>query len=102
MTTAGMVTRVAGGGTIFVPMSGYQDATGTGAKFSNPIDVAVDSMGVIYVTDSNINLIRKITAGGNDQTKDCCYCYYYCCCYYYCYCYYVIYCYCYYYCCTPC
>ena len=60
VTAAGVVTTLAGGG----PSSaGWLDATGTAARFSNPQGIAVDSTGILYVSDSASNTIRKITAG---------------------------------------
>ena len=59
VTSAGAVTTLAGSG-----VSGYTNATGTAAKFSAPLDVAVDSSGNVYVADSNFSVIRKITAAG--------------------------------------
>jgi sugar lactone lactonase YvrE len=60
VTAAGVVTTLAGGG----PSSaGWLDATGAAARFSNPQGIAVDSIGILYVSDSGSNTIRKITAG---------------------------------------
>ncbi len=53
------VTTVAGSGT-----GGSNNATGTSASFSNPYDVAVDSIGNIYVSDRRNFLVRKITTAG--------------------------------------
>jgi sugar lactone lactonase YvrE len=54
--TSGVVTTFAGGG------SG--DGTGTNAGFSGVFGIAVDSVGNIYVADTGINRIRKITSAG--------------------------------------
>ena len=56
ITPAGVVSTLAGSGT-----SGTDDGTGTAAKFYNPVGVAVDSSGNVYVADSYSNRIRKIT-----------------------------------------
>ena len=60
ITAAGVVTTLAGRpGT-----SGTNDGTGTAARFSYPIGVAVDTGGNVYVGDSGNNAIRKITSAG--------------------------------------
>ncbi len=42
------------------------DGTGTAARFNYPSDVAVDSSGNLYVTDTDNNTIRKVTAVGTN------------------------------------
>jgi hypothetical protein len=44
--------------------SGYVDATGSDARFSNPTALAVDGAGNVYVADLAPTRIRKITPGG--------------------------------------
>jgi sugar lactone lactonase YvrE len=45
--------------------SGYLNGTGTGAEFSNPVAIASDSLGNLYVSEGSINnCIRKITPAG--------------------------------------
>lgn len=56
VTPLGVVTTFAGATT-----AGYINATGTAARFSNPVAVTVDSNGNVYVSDYNNNAIRKIT-----------------------------------------
>lgn len=60
ISTSGVVSTLAGSAGV----SGYTNATGTSAKFSNPNGVAVDSLGNIFVADIDNNAIRKITSGG--------------------------------------
>ena len=51
-----VVTTLAGS-----TVPGYLDATGTSAKFFNPIGITIDSTNTnLYVADKNNNLIRKI------------------------------------------
>jgi hypothetical protein len=60
ITPAGVVTTLAGRpGT-----SGTNNGTGTAARFTNPLGVAVDTNGTVYVGDSGNNAIRKITPAG--------------------------------------
>ena len=60
ITPAGVVTTLAGA----AGLSGYADGTGTAARFSAPTAVALDSSVNIYVTDTNNQVIRKVTSGG--------------------------------------
>ncbi len=59
----GRVSTLAGSGT-----SGSGNGSGPAASFSGPFGVAVDSAGVVYVADTNNNLIRKVTATGTVST----------------------------------
>jgi hypothetical protein len=71
VTVSGVVTTIAGlPGTV-----GSSDGTGSAARFSNPISVAADGAGNVYVADINNQTIRKITAaavvttlGGQPET----------------------------------
>jgi sugar lactone lactonase YvrE len=58
ITPSGVVTIIAGSG------AGYQDGTGSGAEFSDLEGIAVDANGVIYVSETEYNTIRKVTQAG--------------------------------------
>ena len=53
------VTTIAGN-----EFGGFADGVGSAAKFNNPVGIAVDGQGSIYVTDVANQRIRKIIAGG--------------------------------------
>ncbi len=59
ITPGGVVTTLAGSGAW-----GATNGTGTAASFYNPVGLAVDSSGNVYVADSYNDMIRKITPGG--------------------------------------
>ncbi len=58
-TISALVSNFAGSG-----MQGTLDGTGTAARFYNPIGVAVDLLGNVYVADVSNNQIRKISSDG--------------------------------------
>lgn len=59
ITSAGVVTTLAGtAGAI-----GSSDGTGAAARFGTPYGIAADTVGNVYVVDSN-NTVRKVTAAG--------------------------------------
>ena len=60
VTPSGVVTTLAG----TAGANGSTDATGSAARFSYPLGVAVDSTGNVYVADRNNHTIRKVTPGG--------------------------------------
>lgn len=60
VTPAGVVTTYAGS----PGQSGTLDGTGTGARFQNPADVAIDGNGNLFVADGSNHTIRKIAPGG--------------------------------------
>jgi sugar lactone lactonase YvrE len=60
----GAVTTFAGS----AGAAGSSDGTGAAARFNAPQGVAVDTVGNVYVADTNNNTIRKITSGGTVTT----------------------------------
>ena len=60
VTSAGVVTTLAG----TAGSSGSTNATGSAARFGNPIGVSVDTAGNVFVADSNNSTIRKVTSAG--------------------------------------
>ena len=64
ITSAGVVTTLAGSpGT-----RGCANGTGSGAQFSNPYSVAVDTNGNVFVADTGNCVIRQVTRGGEVST----------------------------------
>ncbi|MBK7579377.1 MAG: hypothetical protein IPI67_04140 [Myxococcales bacterium] len=59
---AGAVT-LAGNG-----VAGFQDGPGTSARFSAPFGVAIDAAGVLWVSDTGNDRIRKVDPTGNVTT----------------------------------
>ena len=59
ITSAGVVTTLAGSGT-----QGFANGAGSVAQFDGPSGMAVDSSGTVYVGDSGNQRIRKITSAG--------------------------------------
>ncbi len=60
ITAAGVVTTLAG----TAGSGGSTDGTGTAARFQEPHGIAVDSNGNVYVSDSSLSNLRKITPAG--------------------------------------
>lgn len=63
ITSAGVVTTLAGGPTI-----GSSDGVGAAARFNFPVGVAVDPTGNVYVADTLNNNLRKIAPDGTTTT----------------------------------
>jgi IPT/TIG domain/NHL repeat len=59
ITPAGVVTTIAGNGT-----PGLANATGSAARFNEPLGLAVDATGNIFVADYINSLVRKVTPAG--------------------------------------
>ena len=68
ITSSGYVTTFAGGGVVGGTYGGHADGLGYRATFFHPIGIAVSSSGIVYVSDSDNNTIRKISADGTVTT----------------------------------
>ncbi len=64
ITPQGVMTTLAGDCGPSGYNSGFNDATGTAALFSNPYSMAVASNGNIFVADGGNNRIRQVTPAG--------------------------------------
>jgi sugar lactone lactonase YvrE len=60
VSSSGIVTTLAGS----TANRGYADGRGTAAMFNNPLGVAADAAGNVYVADTYNNSIRKIDSSG--------------------------------------
>jgi uncharacterized protein YjiK len=60
ITPAGVVTTFAGSAGV----GGSTDGTGSAARFNEPHGIAVDPSGNLYVSDTTLNTVRKITPAG--------------------------------------
>jgi serine/threonine-protein kinase len=68
ITPDGTVTTFAGVDSPGLGGGGLVDGSGTQAKFNQPVGIAVDGSGTIYVADTGNNAIRKITPDGRATT----------------------------------
>jgi len=64
VTAAGAVTTLAGAASV----SGSADGTGAATRFYNPLGVAADGAGNVYVADQSNATIRKVTPTGDVTT----------------------------------
>lgn len=62
ITSGGTVSTIAGG------QQGYADGALSEARFTNPIAIARDTMGNLYIADQNNHMIRKISKTGMVST----------------------------------
>jgi Immunoglobulin domain len=60
LAPGGALSLFAGSGQI----NGFNDGTGTGARFNYPTGIATDGNGNVYVVDSLSGLVRRITPAG--------------------------------------
>jgi sugar lactone lactonase YvrE len=63
ITPGGTVSTLAGNGT-----AGYADGAGAAARFDNPLGIAVDAKGNVYVADTYNDRIRRIAPDGSVST----------------------------------
>lgn len=59
VATDGLVSTLSGTG-----VAGLGNGPGVSAQFTNPVGIAVDSLGNVYVTESASHAIRKVAANG--------------------------------------
>lgn len=64
VTVNGTVTTLAGS----PGLTGNADGSGSSARFSHPGGVAIDSLGNLYIADTDNNTVRKITSSGTVTT----------------------------------
>lgn len=60
--SSGTITTIVGNASLGAGYAGDSGAA-TSAQMSNPVSVAVDSSGNLFIADSNNNVIRKVTQG---------------------------------------
>lgn len=60
ITPAGVVTTLAGK----TDVSGHQDGRGLEALFNNPMGIARDGLGTLYIADSAASIVRRISRDG--------------------------------------
>lgn len=72
-TTPFQVIRIAADGTVVAVAGspdtfGAADGSGTSASFHFPSGITIDAAGILYVSDTENDLIRKVTPGGDVTT----------------------------------
>jgi sugar lactone lactonase YvrE len=60
ITATGVVTTVAGTSAA----AGFTDGPGNVALFNDPTGIAIDAGGILYVTDTGNNIVRRLTSAG--------------------------------------
>ncbi|MEK7918883.1 hypothetical protein AAB988_28450 [Burkholderia contaminans] len=58
ISPAGLVTTLAGSG-----QSGSTDGLGANASFNHPMGIAINSSGIAYITESDVNIIYSVNLG---------------------------------------
>src|SRR5208283_1907854 len=64
VTLAKVVTTIAGS----TAHQGLQDGTGSNAWFNQPVGIAEDSVGNLYIADTGNSVVRKLTPEGVSST----------------------------------
>ncbi|MEO7716401.1 MAG: hypothetical protein ABIY70_09365 [Capsulimonas sp.] len=68
ITPDGIVSTLAGGVNGDVPVNGYADGAGAGARFAQPYAICIDTAGYVYVGDVGNQRIRRISPTGYTTT----------------------------------
>jgi sugar lactone lactonase YvrE len=69
VTQNGEVSTLAGSGATGRKNGGFADGPGSAARFNEPLDIAIDKAGNLYVADSLNSRIRKLVFMNNRSTK---------------------------------
>jgi sugar lactone lactonase YvrE len=60
----GSVVNLAGDATAPLDVYGSTDGTGAAARFNNPLAIAADNKGNLFVADTGNHTVRKVTSAG--------------------------------------